>query len=66
MGAALPKVRLLWALGLATATLLSSGCQSVRPTQEPSVSELRPYTDPQERPGNGPGEGWILLRRMSL
>jgi hypothetical protein len=68
MGASLTKARARTVLCLAAVVLLiaESGCQSVRPVQDPSLSQLRPYTDPQERPRNGPGEGWILLRRMSL
>jgi hypothetical protein len=66
MGAPRTEARAIWVLGLVAATCLSSGCQSVPPVQDPSLSQLRPYTDPQERPRKGPGEGWILLRRMSL
>jgi hypothetical protein len=50
---------------LALLALFVAGCQTTRPADPKPGPQLQPYTDPQERPRNGPGPGWILLRRMS-
>lgn len=52
---------------LAGVLLTNLGCQTTSRAVDPSASgQHQPYVDPQERPRNGPGEGWILLRRLSL
>jgi hypothetical protein len=53
---------------LLCAILMSNlACQTTSRGVDPkAVTQPRPYTDPQERPHNGPGEGWILLRRLTM
>ena len=47
--------------------LSSPGCQTAsRAVNQKTLTQPLPYTDPQERPRNGPGEGWILLRRFAM
>ena len=57
--------RLLLAPVLAVLAVNAAGCQSTRTVDQKSVPRLQSYDiDPQARPRNGPGEGWMLLRRM--
>ena len=52
---------------LAALLLTSLGCQTTSRAVDPKApGQPQPYVDPQERPRNGPGEGWILLRRFAM